>query len=124
MISRTRKATILFCWILFSPLAFGQSSTIVQKRISVSSGLTGHADFGAPDAPAKGVTVEICSPDWQTVLATTETDGNGYFSLRKPPTGSLFYLRLSAAGVNPYKLRVRIKETARRDLTIHLSLAT
>jgi hypothetical protein len=62
-----------------------------------------------------GVTVELCSPDWKTVLAATKTDDAGYFSLEKSP-GKLFYLRFSSPEVNPFQVRVRISKHAAHDL--------
>jgi hypothetical protein len=89
----------------------------------VSRTLSGHANIGLAKEVAKGITVELCSSDWKTVLASTKTSDSGYFSLEKPP-GNLFYLRFSSPGVNPFQLRVRINKHAAHDLTIHLSIAT
>lgn len=74
--------------------------------------------------PAGGVKVELCDPDWKTVLISTNTDKNGYFSLEKPATGKLFYVRVSAPSMDIYELRVRIKRQAAGDLVIRLSVAT
>jgi hypothetical protein len=102
----------------------GQTVVIMQDWVAISSALAGHADIGLPRVPATGVTVELCSSDWRTVLASTKTDQNGYFSLKQPPAGKLFYIRLSAPGVNPYQLRVRIKKHGVKGLDIHLNVAT
>jgi hypothetical protein len=72
--------------------------------------------------PLSGVTVELCNLTGKQ-LTTTKTDKNG-ISLEKPATGKLFHIRLSAPGMNPYQLRVRIKMQAASELTIHLSVAT
>jgi hypothetical protein len=55
--------------------------TVVQKQTSASRTLAGHAQIGGTDVPANGVTVELCSSNWKTVLASTKTDEKGYFSL-------------------------------------------
>jgi hypothetical protein len=64
--------------------------TVVKKQISVSRTLAGHAEVGGTKVPANGVTVELCSSNWKTVLDSTKTDEKGYFSLEKSATGKLF----------------------------------
>jgi hypothetical protein len=125
----TKTVTItLLSFVLAIFLAVGlaraQSTVIVQEKVSVSRTLTGHADIGLDKLPADGITVELCSSDWQTVLASTKTDKGGHFAFEKPKSSELFYVRLSAPGVNPYQLRVRIKRHGAKKLTIHLSNAT
>jgi hypothetical protein len=97
---------------------------VVQKEISVSRALAGRVLVQRTDAPADGVMVELCSSDWKTVLASTKTDEKGHFSLEKPASGKLFYIRVLAPGMDIYELRVRIDKRAVGDLTIHLSVAT
>jgi hypothetical protein len=110
---------------LFLAVGDGHSTTlIVQREISVSRAPAGRADIRGTDLPASGVTVELCSTDWKSVLASTKTDGHGHFSLKRPATGKLFYVRLSAPGMDIYQLRVRIERHAAQELTIHLSIAT
>jgi hypothetical protein len=113
----------VFC-LLFAGYGHAQATLIVQEKVSVSQALAGHVNVGMAHEPAKGVTVELCSPDWQTVIASAKTDDHGYFSLEKPAAGKLFYIRLSAPGINPYQLRVRIRKQGPPELTIHLSIAT
>jgi hypothetical protein len=91
--------------------------------VIVSRSLSGHVNIGLGKVAGKGVTVELCSPDWKTVLASAKTDDNGYFSLEKPP-GKLFHLRFSSPGVNPLQVKVRLSKHAAQDLSIHLSIAT
>jgi hypothetical protein len=111
-------------FILAIAVNFGHSTElVVQKEPSLSRTLAGHALVWGNE-PVSGVSVELCNSDWKAVLATTKTDKNGYFSLEKPATGKLFYIRLSAPGMNSYQLRVRIKMEAPSELTIHLSVAT
>lgn len=97
---------------------------VTQKEISVSRALAGHVLVWGTDEPASGVTVEICSPDWKTVFTSTKTDEKGHFSLERPAMRKLFYIRVSAPGMNIYELRVRIDKHASQELTIHLSVAT
>jgi hypothetical protein len=101
-----------------------QNELIIQEKISVSSELAGHVDIQMTGAPATGVKVELYSSDWKTVLASTTTDGNGHFSLAKAPGSKLFYVQVSSPGMNPYRLRVRVRRNATHDLTIHLSVAS
>jgi hypothetical protein len=110
--------------LLLAAATAHSTELVVQEKISVSRTLSGRAVVGLANAPANGVTVELCSSDWKTVLASTKTDEKGHFSLEKPATGKLFYIRLSAPGMDIYQLRVRIKKNAAAELTIHLIVAT
>lgn len=111
--------------VLFFSAGTGHATIrIVQQEISVSRALTDHVLVKGTDAPAGGVTVELCSSGWKAVLASTKTDEKGHFSLEKPASGKLFYLRVSAPGMDIYELRVRIDKHAADDLTIRLSVAT
>lgn len=116
---------VLLGLVFFLPIETGNATMlVVQKEISVSRALAGHVVVRGSDEPARDVTVELCSTDWKTVLASTKTNEKGYFSLEKQATGKLFYVRLSAPGMDIYELRVRIKKHAVEELTIHLSVAT
>jgi hypothetical protein len=114
---------LLGCALTLAVSIGHSTELVVQNETSVSRTLAGHA-FVWGTKPVPGVTVELCSSDWKSVLNSTKTDENGHFSLEKPPTGKLFYIRLSAPGMNPYQLRVRIRAQAAPELTIHLSVAT
>ena len=111
--------------ILFLAAQTGYATTlVVQKKISVSRALAGQVLVKGTDEPADGVTVELRSSDWKDVLASTKTDAKGHFSLETPKTGKLFYIRVSAPGMDIYELRVRINKHATPELAIHLSVAT
>jgi len=97
---------------------------VIQKEVSVSHALAGNTIAWGTDEPISGATVELCSSDWKTVLASTKTDKQGHFSLEQRATGKLFYIRVSAPGMNMYELRVRLNKHATQELTIHLSVAT
>ena len=109
--------------ILAGSAGHAQTTVFIQEKVSVSRALAGYADIGITKTPAEGITVALCSSDWSTVLASTQTDARGYFVLETPKAGDLFYLRLSAPCVNPYQLRVKVKKNARSELRIHLSNA-
>ena len=119
------KETLFFVGLFLIAVALGpgQTTVFVQEKVAVSRVLAGYADIGTTNTPAEGITVALCAPGWSAVRATTQTDAQGYFFLKTPMAGTLFYLRLSAPGVNPYQLRVRIKKNA-PELRIHLSNAT
>ncbi len=112
---------ILLFWPVWSAQA--QTQLVVREGVIVSQSLSGHVNIGLERAAGKGVTVELCSADWKTVLASARTDDKGYFSLEKP-VGKLFHLRFSSTGVNPLLVQVRISKNAGHDLSIHLSIAT
>jgi len=125
MTMRMPKQFVLLTLLLFLTMETGHSTMrVVQKKISVSRALAGHVLVQGTDEPANGVTVELRSSDWKTVLASTKTDEKGYFSLEKPAAGKLCYIRVSAPGMDIYDLRVRINKQAAQELTIHLSVAT
>jgi hypothetical protein len=126
MIRRIQKLIYFAGLFLFcvSAAAYAQTAVFVQEKVAISRSLAGHVEIGITKVPAEDITVELCSSDWKTVLTSTKTDANGHFSLEKPKTGELFYLRLSAPGVNPYQLRVRLKKHGPQELKIHLSNAT
>lgn len=116
---------VLLALVLLLAVGAGYSTErVMQKKISVSRALAGQVLVRGTDEPANGVTVELCTSDWKTVLASTKTDEKGHFSLEQPATGKLFYIQVSAPGMDIYELRVRIKKHAAQELTIHLSVAT
>jgi hypothetical protein len=125
MTMRIPKQLVLLALVFFLAGQAGYATTlVVQKKISVSRALAGRVLFGGMDEPADGVTVELRSSDWKNVLASTKTDAKGHFSLEPPKSLKLFYIRVSAPGMNIYELRVRIKKQAKEELTIRLSIAT
>jgi hypothetical protein len=119
------RETLFFVGLFLIPVAAGrgQTTVFIQEKVAVSRALAGYADIGITKRPAEGITVALCAPGWGAVLATTQTDAQGYFFLKTPTAGPLFFVRLSAPGVNPYQLRVRIKKNAPSELRIHLSNA-
>ena len=122
---RIPKQLVPLALVLLLAVQTGRTTMlVVQKEISVSRALAGHVLVRGTDEPANRVTVELCSTDWQTVLASTKTDEKGYFSLEQPATGKVFYIRVSAPGMDIYELRVRIKKQAAQELTIRLNVAT
>ena len=122
---RISKRLVLLGLLLSLVVRTGHATMrVVQKEISVSRALAGRVLVRGTDEPASGVTVELCSSDWKTVVTSTKTDENGHFSLEQPATGKLFYIRVSAPGMDIYEFRVRIQKHTAPELTIHLSVAT
>jgi Carboxypeptidase regulatory-like domain len=125
MTMRILKQLGFLALVLFLAGQTGYATTlVVQKEISVSRALAGQVLVKGTDEPADGVTVELRSSDWKNVLASTKTDAKGHFSLEAPKRGKLFYIRVSAPGMDIYELRVRINKHSAQELTIHLSVAT
>lgn len=109
--------------VLLLALGTGYSTDLViQNKVSVSRALAGHVLVLGTDEPASGVTVELCSADWRTVIRPTKTDEKGHFSLERAATGKLFCIRASAPGMDIYELRVRVDKHATQELTIRLEV--
>ncbi len=122
---RILKQLVFLALVFFLAGQTGYATTlVVQREISVSRALAGQVLVKGTDEPADGVTVELRSSDWKTVLASTKTDANGHFSLEPPKGGTLFYIRVSGPGMDIYELRVRINKHSAKELTIHLGVAT
>lgn len=120
----TYQFALLAAVLSFALGAVYATELVTQKEISISHALAGRVLVWGTDEPESGVTVELCGADWKTVLKSTKTDEKGHFSLEPPAKGKLFYIRVSAPGMNIYELRVRIDKHATQELTIHLSVAT
>lgn len=125
MIAKLSSQIVLLGIVLLFAVGVGHSTMrVVQKEISVSPALAGHAYVRGTNAPAADIEVDLCSPDWKTVIASTTTDKKGYFSLETPKIGDVFYIRMSAPGMDIYELRVRISRHSTKELTVFLSVAT
>ncbi len=114
---------LLAAVLLFAGTVYA-TELAIQNEVSVSHALAGRTIAWGTDEPISGATVELCSSDWKTVFKSTKTDENGHFELEQPATGKLFYIRVSAPGMNMYGLRVRLKKHAAKELTIRLTVAT
>lgn len=117
------RILLLISFSLSTVLGHAQSMVVEQEGIIESRSLAGYVDVGVEKAPAKGVLVELCSADRKTVIASTETDENGYFAFEKS-SAKVFQIRLSSPGINPLWVRVRINKHASHDLKLHLSIST
>jgi len=125
MTLRTPKQLALLILLAVLVVRHGHSTELVfQEQISISRSLAGRVLVAATEESFQGATVELCSSDWKNVRASTTTDARGYFSLEQPRRERLFYVRVSAPGMNMYELRVRINKHATKELKIPLSIAT
>jgi len=125
MTMRILKQIVFLALVLSLAGQTGHATTlVVQKKISESRALAGQVLVRGTDEPIDGATVELRSSDWKNVLASTKADAKGHFSLEPPKRGKLFYIRVSAPGMDIYELRVRINKHSAQELTIHLSVAT
>lgn len=79
--------------------------------------------FAGDDLPIFGARVELMSPGWKNVLATRETNINGFFKFRQRRLG-LYFLRLGARGFQTYKLKVRVKKGVRSLPKISMEVGT
>lgn len=114
---------VLLLWFWAAWSAQSQTQIIVHEGALDSPSLSGHVNGGVEKAAVKEVLVELCTPDWKSVLASTKTDEMGYFSFKKPP-GKLFYLRFFAPGFHQLEVKVRIDKHATHDLAVELPIAT
>jgi len=104
-------------------ISLAQVTLIVQEKVSVSRVLAGHVDIGIAKVPAEGISVEARRSDG-TVVGFTKTDASGFFRVDSPKVSGLIHVLLSAPGVNPYELRVKITRRGPTELRIHMSNAT
>ena len=115
---------LLFVGLILCATCAHATELVEQRWVSVSRSLSGQVAVLGTDEPVSGVTVELCDPGWKQVIRSTRTDNNGHFSFEQVAKSKLFYLRVSAAGMNIYQLRVHIDKHAGQELNIHLSVAT
>ena len=125
MITKMIQRLLLLALVFIFAMSTGSATMkVVQKNISFSRRLAGHVHVLGTDESVNGATVDLYTSDWKTVVVSTKTDDKGYFSLDKIAREQLFYIRVSAPGMDVYDLRVRIEKQAAQELTIRLSVAT
>jgi len=119
-----RPVKLLILGVIFWATCAHATELVLQKWVSVSRSLDGQVLVSGTDEPFNGATVELCSPGWKKVIVSAKTDEKGHFSLEQGAKSKLFYLRVSAPGMNIYQLRVRVDKHAGQELNIRLSVAT
>jgi Carboxypeptidase regulatory-like domain len=115
---------LLALGIVFGAWSADATQLVVQKEVSVSRTPAGRITVPGTEEAASGVTVELRSSDWKTVIASTKSDAEGHFSLKQAEKSGLFYVRFSAPGMDIYQLRVRIDKHGAPELEVRLSVAT
>ena len=125
MIGRVAK---LFLIGLIIPGTFAhafQVEPIYEGWDSVSRSLAGRVILRTEGRPAAGVTVELCGSGWKQVLASTKTDRMGHFSfepvIKSKLKSRLYFLRVSAPGLNSYQLSVRLDRHSKKELIIPIA---
>jgi hypothetical protein len=74
--------------------------------------------------PVPGVAIEEYDAGWKQPLRSTTSDGTGKFSFA-PVTGrKIYYLQLSARGLNPLRVRIRLVHRHRPTLRLQITVAT
>lgn len=114
---------VLLLWFSAAWSAQGQTQVVVLADALDSPSLSGHVNAGIENMAVKEVVVELCTPDWKSVLASTKTDPIGYFSFKKR-SGKLFYLRFFARGFNQLEVKVRIDKHTTHDLVVKMPIAS
>ena len=65
-----------------------------------------------------------CTQTPRRVVATTETNAHGHFSIPKAREGKTYYLHVSSPGFDPMQIKVRLRFFARTGVRIRLHIAT
>jgi hypothetical protein len=120
----TRVAKLLLIGLTLSTPCVHATQSVRQEAVSVSRSLAGQVVVLGTEEPATGVTVALCSPGWKRFITSTTTDQKGQFLLEPVTKAKLYFLRVSAPGMDIYQLRVRIDKHVGQELNIHLSVAT
>jgi hypothetical protein len=101
-----------------------QNAVVVQEEVLNSQTLSGHVQLGTVPSGLKNVLVEVCDAEWKKSIASTSTDIDGAFSFPAFKSKKMYYLRLSMPGANILLVKVRLKSSAPKDLSLRLTFAT
>ena len=100
-----------------------QAQIIEIAQVQLADSLSGLVQDPA-GAPIPKVIVQEFSPDWKRSLRSTQTDKRGVFSLAPVHGRRVYYLRLSADGFNPLRVRVQLDAKRGGKLKLKLYVAT
>ena len=123
-------AALLLCVFIAAPGALRAQGIVLEivEEEYTSQTLSGKVFLGrlVPGAEAIGILVELCEPDWKDAIHSTRTDSKGNFSFPTltPKKEGLYYLRLSAEGVNTLLVKVRIKPSGPKEVTLRMTFST
>src|ERR1700732_43818 len=87
------------------------------ERVQVVNAVSGvvHDPSGAP---ILGATVAEVSPDWKTVIQSTNTDADGRFSIVPKAKKRIYHLMISSNGFNPLVVHVRVSQWTKKLLDL------
>jgi len=114
--------TTAFLLTCISTPAFSEHSTVLVNGVFKSQSLSGSIRVGSVDGSLiKGVLVEEMTPNWKTVVTSTNTDEKGHFSIPNQASENIHYLRLSFYGCHTTYVKVRITRwTRKKELTFFM----
>ena len=101
----------------------GQNTVEVHEKPLAAQALAGVVRVGQGGEGAKSVRVEQCTRNWKSVKSFTTTDENGHFGF-PPVREGTYHLRFTGPGLTTTLIRVRIRESAPKELSITIPFAT
>jgi hypothetical protein len=114
---------LVFSLTLFDPFATAGIEVIQYEKIQVVGSLSGEVT-DATGAPLPSATVKEVSPDWETVLQSTKTDGAGHFAMTSQSKMKIHYLIFTFPLCNQLRVRVRIDKKSNKQLNFKLEPST
>ncbi len=122
-----QRAILLVCVLgasLFCTSAYCQNAVMVQQEVLISQALSGHVQLGAVRSGLRNVLIEVCDAEWKKSIASTTTDIDGAFSFPALKSKKTYHLRLSMPGANTLLVKVKIKSSGPKELSLSLTPAT
>jgi hypothetical protein len=116
----SRHFGVIAILAFMAPYASGVYETVVIEKpfhVRSLSGIT----LDPSGALLPETRVDDCDRDFKHVLATTMSDQNGRFVLRRDGR-SVHYLKFTARGMNPLEITVELRVFARANLKVKLPI--
>ena len=114
---------LVFSLALFDPFAAAGIDIVQYEKVQVVGGLSGEVR-DTTGAPLSGATVKEVSPDWETVLQSTKTDGVGHFAMPPQSKAKIHYLVFTFPLCNQLRVRVKIDKKSNKQLDFKLVPST